>query len=119
MLFWFIATNTCDPDEVGPREARDGAAIVAWEGEAWVHSGKDLRDTRTLVGTGGVFVHNPFAAYILTQQPRADERVQPLRPRKPNLYLDSSYLLYAIGLLSESYPDPALQLFKRYLTRVG
>jgi len=99
---------------VGRRER-----IVAREGEAWVHSGKDLRDTRTLVGTGGVFVHNPFAAYILTQQPRADERVQPLRPRNPNLYLDSSYLLYAIGLLSESYPDAALQLFKHYVTRVG
>jgi hypothetical protein len=78
-----------------------------------------LRDTHTLVGTGGVFVHNPFAAYILSPQPPADERVQPLRPRNPNLFLDSSYLLYAIGLLSERYPDAALQIFKRYVTRVG
>lgn len=99
---------------VGRRER-----IVAREGEAWVHSGKDLRDTHTLVGTGGVFVHNPFAAYILSPQPPADERVQPLRPRNPNLFLDSSYLLYAIGLLSERYPDAALQIFKRYVTRVG
>lgn len=99
---------------VGRRER-----IVAREGEAWVHSGKDLRDTHTLVGTGGVFVHNPFAAYILSPQPPADERVQPLRPRNPNLFLDSSYLLYAIGLLSERYPDAALQIFKRYVTRIG
>ena len=99
---------------VGRRER-----IVAREGEAWVHSGKDLRDTHTLVGTGGVFVHNPFAAYILSAQPPADERAQPLRPRNPNLFLDSSYLLYAIGLLSERYPDAALQIFKRYVTRVG
>jgi uncharacterized protein (TIGR01319 family) len=99
---------------VGKRER-----IVAREGEAWIHSGKDLRDTHTLVGTGGVFVHNPFAAYILSPQPPADERVQPLRPRNPNLFLDSSYLLYAIGLLSERYPDAALQIFKRYVTRVG
>jgi len=99
---------------VGRRER-----IVAREGEAWVHSGKDLRDTHTLVGTGGVFVHNPFAAYILSPQPPADERVQPLRPRNPNLFLDSSYLMYAIGLLSERYPDAALQIFKRYVTRVA
>jgi len=98
---------------VGRRER-----IVAREGEAWVHSGKDLRDTRTLIGTGGVFVHNPFAAYILSESARGDERVQVLRPRNPNLFFDSSYLLYAVGLLSERYPAVALQIFKRYITAV-
>lgn len=95
---------------VGRRER-----IVAREGEAWVHSGKDLRDTRTLIGTGGVFAHNPFAGYILSSPARGDERVQVLRPREPNLYFDSSYLLYAVGLLSEKHPGAALQLFKRYI----
>ena len=95
---------------VGRRER-----IVAREGEAWVHSGKDLRDTHTLIGTGGVFVHNPFATYILSPADQNDDRVQALRPRNPNLYFDSSYLLYAVGLLSAKYPDAALQLFKRYM----
>lgn len=98
---------------VGRRER-----IVAREGEAWVHSGKDLRDTRTLIGTGGVFVHNPFAAYILSQPITSDDRVQALRPRNPNLFFDSSYLLYAVGLLSEKYSAAALQMFKRYITPV-
>jgi uncharacterized protein (TIGR01319 family) len=98
---------------VGRRER-----IVAREGEAWVHSGKDLRDTRTLIGTGGVFVHNPFAAYILSQPVSSDDRVQALRPRNPNLFFDASYLLYAVGLLSEKYPDVALQIFRRYITSV-
>jgi uncharacterized protein (TIGR01319 family) len=96
---------------VGRRER-----IVAREGEAWMHSGKDLRDTRIMIGTGGVFVHNPFAAYILSQPVVGDDRVQALRPRQPNLYVDSSYLLYAVGLLSESRPETALQIFKRYIT---
>ena len=99
---------------VGRREK-----IVAREGEAWVHSGKDLRDTRTLIGTGGVFVHNPFAAYILSQCTPNNESVQALRPRNPNLYFDSSYLLYAVGLLSRQYPDVALPMFKRYITPVA
>ncbi|MGH7852455.1 MAG: methylaspartate mutase accessory protein GlmL [Candidatus Binatia bacterium] len=99
---------------VGRRER-----IVAREGEAWVHSGKDLRDTRTLIGTGGVFVHNPFATYILSPSAQSDDRVQVLRPKSPNLYFDSSYLLYAVGLLSEKYPDAALQIFKRYITSVA
>jgi uncharacterized protein (TIGR01319 family) len=95
---------------VGRRER-----IVAREGEAWVHSGKDLRDTRTLIGTGGVFAHNPFAGYILSSPARGDDRTQVLRPREPHLYFDSSYLLYAVGLLSEKYPDAALRMFKRHI----
>ena len=98
---------------VGRRER-----IVARQGEAWVHSGKDLRDTRTLIGTGGVFVHNPFAAYILSPPPSGVAPFEILRPRKPNLCFDSSYLLYAVGLLSQRFPDVALELFKRYLTPV-
>jgi uncharacterized protein (TIGR01319 family) len=99
---------------VGRRER-----IVARQGEAWMHSGKDLRDTRTLIGTGGVFVHNPFARYILSPAASGDDRVQVLRPKNPQLFLDSSYLLYAVGLLSRIYPDTALRLFKRYVTPAG
>jgi len=99
---------------VGRRER-----IVSREGEAWVHSGKDLRDTHTLIGTGGVFVHNPFAPYILSLGATTDERVQALRPRNPNLFLDFSYLLYAVGLLSQSHPEVALKLFKNYMQPVA
>jgi uncharacterized protein (TIGR01319 family) len=99
---------------VGRRER-----IVAREGEAWVHSGKDMRDTHTLIGIGGVFVHNPHADYILSQRPLTDAHgVQALRPRDPQIYLDSSYLLYAVGLLSETLPKVALRLFKRYMAPV-
>lgn len=95
---------------VGRRER-----VVAREGEAWVHSGKDLRDTHTLIGTGGVFIHNPFAGHILSPGAMSDDRVQVLRPKSPDKFLDASYLLYAVGLLSERYPDVALKLFKSQL----
>ena len=99
---------------VGRRER-----LVSREGAAWMHSGKDLRDTRILIGTGGVFVHNPFAAYILAQTASADDRIQTLRPRQPNLHIDSSYLLYAVGLLAHDRPEVALQIFKRYVTPIS
>jgi uncharacterized protein (TIGR01319 family) len=95
---------------VGRRER-----IVAREGEAWVHSGKDMRDTHTLIGTGGVFIHNSYASYILSQREAVDDRVQVLRPRSPRLFLDSSYLLYAVGLLSRDHPRVALTLFRDHL----
>lgn len=95
---------------VGRRER-----IVAREGEAWLHYGKDMRDTHTLIGAGGIFVHNPNARFILAAREYGDERVQPLRPRTPKIYFDTSYLLYAVGLLAEHEPRAALALFKRYV----
>ncbi len=99
---------------VGRRER-----IVAREGEAWVHYGKDLRETPTLIGTGGVFVHNAFASYILSERAPINDRVQALRPKNPKLFLDSSYLLYAIGLLAKNYPEVGLQIFNSYMKPVG
>jgi uncharacterized protein (TIGR01319 family) len=109
-----VAVDLAVARHVGRRER-----IVARQGEAWVHSGKDLRETRTLIGTGGVFVHNPFAKYILSQPEPGDERVQALRPKNPNLFLDSSYLLYAVGLLAKKYPRAGLKLFTDYLRPVA
>jgi hypothetical protein len=42
-----------------------------------------------------------------------------LRPKQPKIYLDSSYLLYAVGLLGEDYPEVAVRLFKRYMKPVA
>ena len=83
-----------------------------------MYSGKDLRDTRTLIGTGGVFVHNPFAGYILSSGATTEDRVQVLRPRKPKKFFDAFYLLYAVGLLAQNHADVALQVFARYLKPV-
>jgi uncharacterized protein (TIGR01319 family) len=99
---------------VGKRER-----IVAREGEAWVHYGKDLRDTPILIGTGGVFVYNPFADYILSQRVPSNNAAQSLRPRNPKAFLDSSYLLYAVGLLAKDYPEVGLQVFKRCMKPVA
>ena len=99
---------------VGRRER-----IVAREGEAWLHYGKDMRDTHTLIGTGGVFVHNANAAFILSQRGQIDDRVQALRPRQPKMFLDGSYLLYAVGLLAKEYPSVGLRLFQQNMRQVG
>lgn len=91
---------------VGRRER-----IVSREGEAWVHYGKDMRETRTLIGTGGVFIYNPHAAFILQAPAATGYRYDVLRPKNPETFIDVSYLLYAVGLLSESYPAVAARIF--------
>jgi uncharacterized protein (TIGR01319 family) len=97
------------------RHAGKKEKIVAREGEAWVHYGKDLSETPTLIGTGGVFIHNRHASYILSSGAEGNDRTQVLRPKKPKLFVDAGYLLYAVGLLSKSHPDVAARIFRTHM----
>lgn len=105
-----VAVNLAVERHAGRRER-----IITREGEAWVHYGKDLRETPALIGTGGVFVYNPYASYILSPSASENDRFQVLRPKNPRLYVDSSYLLYAVGLLAKNHPAVAAQIFHRYM----
>jgi uncharacterized protein (TIGR01319 family) len=105
-----IAVEIALERHVGKRER-----VVTTAGEAWVHYGKDLRNTPRLIATGGVFVHNPYSAMIVSGSGQEQVDATVLRPKHPQIYLDSSYILYAVGLLGEDYPDLAVRLFKRYM----
>jgi hypothetical protein len=39
-------------------------------------------------------------------------------PKAPKTWVDSEYMMYAIGLLSQEYPDEALRIAKNYLKQV-
>jgi uncharacterized protein (TIGR01319 family) len=106
-----IAVDFAVERHVGKRER-----IITREGETWVYYGKDLSETRTVIGTGGVFIYNSHVAYMLSPGTGGDHRYDVLRPKSPSLFVDSSYLLYSVGLLSESFPDVATRIFKKYMT---
>ncbi len=86
--------------------------IVTHQGETWLYYGKDLSETRTMIGTGGVFTYNPHAAHILASGSVGNDRYEVLRPRQAKLFVDGSYVLFAVGLLSRELPDVGLRLFK-------
>jgi uncharacterized protein (TIGR01319 family) len=109
-----IAVDLAVERHVGKRER-----IITREGEAWVYYGKDLTETRTLIGTGGVFIYNSYAQYILSPAAAGNHRYDVLRPKNPNVFVDSSYLLYAVGLLSQSQPHVAARIFKKYMGRIA
>ena len=103
-----LAVDAAIERHVGKRER-----IFAREGELAVCYGKDLTETPILIGTGGIFVYNPYAAQILSRRHKADtdERRQSLRPKNPQTFIDSSHTLYAVGLLAQQYPDVAVRIF--------
>jgi uncharacterized protein (TIGR01319 family) len=106
-----VAVDLAVERHVGKKER-----VVAREGEAWVYYGKDLSETRTVIGTGGVFIYNPHVLYILSPRSPGDRRYDVLRPKNPALFIDASYLLYAIGLLARNHPKVAVRIFNGYMT---
>jgi uncharacterized protein (TIGR01319 family) len=107
-----IAVNLAVERHVGRKER-----IITREGEAWVYYGKDLSETRTLIGTGGIFIYNSHVHHIFSPVSE-DRHYQVLRPKSPSVFVDSSYLLYAVGLLARRYPEVAVQLFQSYMKPV-
>lgn len=83
-----------------------------------VQQGKDLTGIRTLIGTGGIFVHNPYAEKVLEASLANSKNPFSLKPRSPDFYIDKDYMLYGIGLLSTVEPAIALRVGKKSLARV-
>ncbi|MBW1772918.1 MAG: glutamate mutase L [Deltaproteobacteria bacterium] len=87
-------------------------------GPVYIQYGKDLRNVKTFIGTGGPLIFGPAPESILRGTLFAEENPFSLRPQNPNFYLDEKYLLYAVGLLSEKEPVAALKLGKKYLKKL-
>jgi len=118
------------------RDVDDGMAMVAVEeavkrhvgrleevhlpaGFHFIQRGKDLTDVKHLIGTGGVFCYTARAREILSRALYDPQDPFYLRPKKPHLWVDRRYILWAMGLLSEIAPDAALRMMKRYLEPLG
>jgi uncharacterized protein (TIGR01319 family) len=87
-------------------------------GKMFIQRGKDLTGINTLIGTGGalVFADNP----VETLQAALWKEKAPfsLKPKSPQFYLDKNYIMYAIGLLSQSEPEKAVRLARKYLKKI-
>ncbi len=84
-------------------------------GEMFYQTGKDLTDLKYVIGTGGVLINHPDAKKILKQVNQKSDKKLELRPANPSILIDRSYILAAMGLLSQHYPKLALKLMKQYL----
>lgn len=82
-------------------------------GFCYVQTGKDLTKIPTFVGTGGPLIHSPDPKTLLSGALGSKGPV--LMPQGPKLYLDQSYLLASMGLLSQRYPEVALKVMKEQL----
>jgi uncharacterized protein (TIGR01319 family) len=87
-------------------------------GEKLVQHGKDLTGIRTVIGTGGPVIFSGNPRRILEGVLFREENPFTLKPKAPEFFVDESYILYAVGLLSQAEPKKALNIAKKYLRRI-
>ncbi len=88
-------------------------------GTMFYQLGKDLTDTKYVIGTGGALIHSKDPSSILSVIKESKEKVYELRPKKPKYMLDHLYILSAMGLLAEKEPLKALRIMKKQLKLLG
>lgn len=108
-----IAVDTAVSRHVGRMESR-----YTPSGEVLLQYGKDFSDVSAIIGTGGPIVFAKTPDLVLGGARFNSETPLVLKPKKPIFYLDSRYILFAGGLLGQTYPRQALSLMRKYLKKV-
>lgn len=87
-------------------------------GVVYSQVGKDLLEAKWIIGTGGVLVHSEKPKEILNAGLFNSEDSSYLKPIRPGILIDKSYILSAMGLLSEKYPDITVRIMKKYIAKI-
>jgi uncharacterized protein (TIGR01319 family) len=101
-------------------ERHAGVIEVAYGpmGQFYIQYGKDLRGIKTVIGTGGPLIFGADPEAVLKETLHSEAKPFSLKPKEPTFYIDEKYILYAIGLMAEVYPDKALRIAKKCLRKV-
>jgi uncharacterized protein (TIGR01319 family) len=93
-------------------------AVYGPAGQMLIQRGKDLTGVECVIGTGGPLIFTKNPREILESALFQEKTPDILKPKKPKFYIDENYILYAVGLLSQTEPAKALSLARKNLKRV-
>lgn len=88
-------------------------------GLTYVQSGKNLTKVRQIVVTGGSLIHTKRTEQIAAHALYSPAQSASLRPKNADIWVDRTYILAAMGLLSSHYPQTALRIMKKELEHHG
>ena len=88
-------------------------------GLTYVQSGKNLTKVKQIVVTGGSLIHTKRTAEIAKHAQFSPANPASLRPKNAEVWVDRTYILAAMGLLSSHYPETALRIMKKELEYHG
>lgn len=87
-------------------------------GASFIQYGKDLSNVGYIIGTGGGAVFAEDYKKVLKGAVKDEEEPSILKPKKPKILIDKSYIMYSLGMLAETYPDTACRMLKKYLEKI-
>lgn len=94
------------------RHAGEIEQVYTPMGVAYQQTGKDLTRVKTIVLTGGALVHAEDPCGI-ARRALSGDHPSSLMPRDAVPVLDRRYILFAMGLISQKYPELARTLLKK------
>ena len=106
-------------DEAVTRHAGTISETYTMMGLTYVQEGKNLTSVKNIVVTGGSLIHTKRTEEIAAFALYSPMHPQSLRPKKATVWVDRTYILAAMGLLSSYYPEAALRIMKKELQCYG
>ena len=88
-------------------------------GKTYLQEGKNLTNVKNIVVTGGSLIHTKRTEEIAAHALYSPMHPMSLRPMKADVWVDRTYILAAMGLLSGYYPEVALRIMKKELEHHG
>ncbi len=84
-------------------------------GQTYIQEGKNLTGVKQILVTGGSLIHTKRTAEIASHALYSMADPMSLRPREADIWVDRTYIVAAMGLLSSYYPQTALKILKKEL----
>ena len=114
-----FALASCAIEEAVRRHAGTIEETYTMMGLTYVQEGKNLTQVKQIVVTGGSLIHTRRTEQIAKHALYSPSQPGSLRPKKADVWVDRSYILAAMGLLSSHYPKVALRIMKKELEYHG
>ena len=114
-----FALASCAIEEAVSRHAGTISETYTMMGLTFVQEGKNLTQVKQIVVTGGSLIHTKRTAEIAAHALYSPTQPASLRPKSADVWVDRTYILAAMGLLSSHYPKTALKIMKKELEYHG
>ena len=101
------ALASCAIEEAVTRHAGTISETYTMMGQTYVQEGKNLTKVKQIVVTGGSLIHTKRTEEIATFALYSPINPASLRPKTADVWVDRTYILAAMGLLSSYYPKTA------------
>ena len=113
------ALASCAVEEAVTRHAGTIEETYTMMGQTFVQEGKNLTKVKQIVVTGGSLIHTKRTEEIAAHALFSPMQPMSLRPKAADIWVDRTYILAAMGLLSTRYPQTALRIMKKELEYHG